>query len=588
MPLRIEDYALIGDGRSAALVGNDGSIDWLCLPRFDAPALFAALLGTPEHGRWRIAPAGGVERVERRYRGDSMVLETVFNTGTGVVRVVDAMPFGRAGSGVTRLVEGVDGNVAMRMDLAIRFDYGSRPPWLRKGPHDVRAVAGPDAAILRAGAEPRIEGDDVVADFEVAAGRSRAFDLAWHPSHEAPPPPIAPERAIPEAESWWRNWSAQGTLSGADRDAVARSLLTLKALIHAPTGGIVAAPTTSLPELIGGGRNWDYRYAWLRDSAFTLEALLAAGHLDEARAWRSWLARTLGGRPSEPRIMYSLDGHTRLDEWAIDWLPGFEGSRPVRVGNAAHRQVQLDVPGEVLDSFDRALRAGLEPDPEADRRVLALVESIEGRWREEDEGIWEIRGRRRHFTHSKVMAWVAFDRALKVADAVGAADAPLDRWRATRDEIHEQVCTFGFDRSRNTFVQFYGSSDLDASLLVIPLVGFLPADDPRVVGTVAAIGRELMADGFVLRYRPDAELEGLSGGEGAFLACSFWLVEALALQGRREEARSLFDRLLATRNDVGLLAEEFDPRAGRLLGNFPQAFSHYALVRAARALGEGG
>jgi GH15 family glucan-1,4-alpha-glucosidase len=586
MPLKIEDYALIGDGRSAALVGIDGSIDWLCLPRFDSPALFAAILGAREHGRWRIAPSGEVVHVERRYRGETMVLETVFTTATGRARVVDAMPFGRPGSGVTRLVEGVEGVVPMRMDLAIRFDYGVKPPWLRKAAHDVRAVSGPDSVIVRAGAELAIEGDDIVADFEAAAGHSRAFDLAWHPSHEAPPAPIAAERAISEAEAWWRKWSARATFAGEHRDAVLRSLLVLKALIHFPTGGIVAAPTTSLPELLGAERNWDYRYAWLRDSAFTLEAMIAAGHLDEVRAWRGWLARTLGGRPEEPRIMYSLDGHTRLEEWIIDWLPGYEGSHPVRVGNAAHRQVQLDVPGEVLDTLVKAHRAGLEPDPDIGGRLIGLIESIAHHWREEDEGIWEIRGKRRHFTHSKVMAWVGFDRAVKMAWALGLRDAPLDRWRAAREEIREQVSVRGFDRLKDTFVQYYGSEDLDASLLMIPLVGFLPPEDPRVLGTVAAIERELMDDRFVLRYRPDSELEGFSAGEGAFIACSFWLVEVLALQGRCGEARELFDRLLAIRNDVGLLSEEYDPHARRLLGNFPQAFSHYALVRAARALSD--
>jgi GH15 family glucan-1,4-alpha-glucosidase len=583
----IEDYALIGDGETAALVSRAGSIDWLCVPRFDSPACFAALLGRPEHGCWRLVPRDAVRAVRRRYRDATLVLETDFETDAGAVTVVDCMPL-RAGPPVLiRQVIGRRGTVAMRMVLVIRTDYGSVVPWVRRSARGIRAVAGPDALTLTTDVPLRGEGLTTVSDFALAAGDRRSLALAWHPSHLPAPAPVEPDDAVAETEAWWRRWAERCTYEGPDREAVLRSLITIKALIYEPTGGIAAAPTTSLPEQLGGVRNWDYRLCWVRDATFALDALVLGGYLDEARAWRQWLMRALAGTPEQLQIMYGLRGERRLTELELPWLPGYEGSAPVRIGNAAHAQFQLDVWGEMLDAAHAAERAGLEPDPENWRVITKLMEHLKAVWTEPDEGIWEVRGPRRHFTHSKVMAWVAADRMVKLSGAM-SGPAPTDRWRVLRAAIHEDVCRHGFDAARNAFVQSYGSRDLDASLLMIPLVGFLPAEDPRVRGTVAAIERELRADGFVRRYTTESGVDGLPPGEGVFLACSFWLVDNLVLLGRRPEARRLFDRLLALRNDVGLLAEQYDPRARRLLGNFPQALSHIALINSACNLSQAG
>jgi GH15 family glucan-1,4-alpha-glucosidase len=591
MPMRIEDYAIIGDCRTAALVGRDGSIDWFCAPRFDSGACFAALLGTPEHGRWKVAPASGAEvrEVRRRYRPGSLVLETEFTTGSGVVRLTDAMAIDSPSPTLGRLVEGVRGEVPVRSELIIRFDYGSVVPWVQRVDGHTSAIAGPDMLRLRPAVEHHGEGMKTVAEFPVSAGQRVPMTLAWHPSYEPPPPEVAAEAAIERADAWWRAWSdrCQGD-DGAhvDRDTVVRSLLTLKALTYAPTGGIVAAASTSLPEKIGGVRNWDYRICWLRDATFTLIAMLGSGYLDEARAWRDWLLRAAAGRPDSLQIMYGLAGERRLVEWEVPWLPGFEGSAPVRVGNAASGQFQLDVYGEVADALYQAHSSGLAPLDDAWRMAQVILSFLEAAWKQPDEGIWEVRGGRRHFTHSKVMAWVAFDRAVKAVERHDQSAEHVDRWRAARDEVHAQVCREGFHPGRNAFVQSYGSDLLDASLLMIPLVGFLPATDPRVVGTVEAIQSELVHDGFVHRYDTGAEnVDGLPPGEGVFLPCTAWLADNLALQGRRCEARAVFDRLLDVRNDVGLLAEEYDPGSKRLLGNFPQAFSHVSLVNTARNLG---
>jgi GH15 family glucan-1,4-alpha-glucosidase len=581
MPARIEDYALLGDCYTAALVGRDGSIDWLCLPRFDSGACFAAVLGTPEHGRWLLAPAGDLRAVRRRYRPGSLVLETDLETADGLVTVVDCMPlrYNNAPS-LVRVVEGRRGTVRMRLELVIRFDYGSIIPWVQRTADGLSAIAGPDRLLLHTRVPLHGVGFTTVAEFDVAAGQREEFTLLWHPSHEDPPPPLDPDWAIGETERWWGRWSTRCAYTGRWRDAVVRSLVTLKALTYAPTGGIVAAPTTSLPEQLGGVRNWDYRYCWLRDATFTLFALLNTGYLEEARAWRSWLLRAVAGRPAEARILYGVAGERRLPELVLDWLPGYEQSRPVRVGNAASEQFQLDVYGEVIDALYHARLAGLEPDPNAWPLAVALLEFLEAAWRRPDEGIWEVRGPRRHFTHSKVMAWVALDRGVKAIERFGF-QGPLERWRRERDAIHAEVCRDGFDPGLNSFVQSYGSKDLDASLLMIPLVGFLPPTDARVRGTVAAVEQQLLADGFVLRYRTHRETDGLPEGEGAFLPCTFWFADNLYLQGRQQEAEQLFERLLGLRNDVGLLSEEYAPRARRLVGNFPQAFSHVALVNTA-------
>jgi GH15 family glucan-1,4-alpha-glucosidase len=584
----IEDYGLIGDLQTAALVSRTGCIDWLCFPRFDSGACFAALLGTEEHGQWVLSPATPVIEARRRYRGDTLVLETELTTGDGTVRLIDFMPPRGEAPDVVRIVEGVEGRVPMHMRLTIRFDYGSIVPWVRRRDEGLIAVAGPDALFLQTPVELEGRNFHTVADFEVGPGDRVPFVLTWFPSNHPRPASTDADVALGETESFWEEWVRSCAHGGRFRDALVRSLVTLKALTYKPTGGIVAAPTTSLPELAGGVRNWDYRFCWLRDATLTLLALVRAGYDDEARAWRDWLLRAIAGLPERLQIMYGIGGERRLTEIELDWLPGYEGSRPVRVGNAASGQLQLDVYGEVADALYHARRAGLEPSADAMALNAKLLEWLEDGWRQPDEGIWEVRGPRRHFTHSKVMAWVAFDRGIRTCeefDIVG----PVDRWRAVRDEIHDEVVHRGFDPERGSFTQSYGSKRLDASLLMIPLVGFLPADDPRMIGTVAAIERELVRDGFVVRYRADeenAEVDGLPPGEGTFLPCSFWLAQVYALQGRLEEAETLFERLLSLRNDLGLLSEEYDVQTGRLTGNYPQAFTHLALVETALALEE--
>jgi len=578
----IEDYALIGDLRTAALVGRDGSIDWLCLPRFDSPACFAALLGTPDNGRWRIAPAGGARSEARRYRKGSLVLETSFETATGGVTVTDFMPHrgGESRVDVVRVVRGEHGAVPMELELRLRFDYGSVVPWVRKRDFGLSAVAGPDAVEFYCTLPLENRDFRSRAAFEVRQGETHAFRLTWHPSHHAAPRPSDPLSQCKRTDAWWRHWSGQLRYEGPWREAVERSLITLKALIYDPTGSIVAAPTTSLPEQLGGPRNWDYRYSWLRDATLTLRALVHAGYLAEAAAWRSWMVRAVAGQPEKLQIMYGIGGERRLTEQELPWLAGYGGSRPVRIGNAAADQLQLDTYGEMMDLSDMARRAKLEQDDEAWRVQKVLLEHLEDHWRDPDQGIWEVRGAPRHFTHSKIMAWVAVDRSVKAVEEFGL-DGDAARWRTLRHEIHSDVCRHGFNAKRNSFVQYYGGEALDAALLMIPRVGFLPPGDPRVVGTVEAIERELMQGGFVLRYRTQQDVDGLPQGEGVFLACSFWLAEALELIGRHDDAVRLFERLLAIRNDVGLLAEEYDPKTKRHLGNFPQALSHIALVNAA-------
>jgi len=589
MPLRIEDYALIGDCESAALVGNDGSIDWLCLPRFDAAACFAALLGGPEHGRWLLAPVGGVRRVRRRYRPGSLVLETTFETDDGVVTLLDCMTLRDGTADVVRIVVGGSGTVDMRGELVIRLDYGAVVPWVRRMDDTLVAIAGPDALYYRTPVEHHGENLRTVSEFRVTEGDRVPFTLTWQPSHVPPPDPTDPEAGLAETESWWSAWSDRCRHEGPWREAVQRSLIVLKALTYARTGGTIAAPTTSLPEAIGGARNWDYRYCWLRDATFTLYALMSGGYVEEACAWREWLVRAVAGDPTTLQIMYGLGGERRLTELELHWLPGYEGSVPVRVGNAAHRQPQLDVYGEVMDALHGARRNGLPPDENAWKLQLALMEHLEGAWEQPDAGIWEIRGELRQFTHSKVMAWVAVDRAIAAVERFHCpCEISLDRWRALRRRIHEEVCRGGWDDELGSFVQSFGSKALDASLLMLPLVGFLPATDPRMLGTVERIQQHLTYDGFVRRYDPDRAIDGLAGGEGTFLMCTFWLVDNLALQGRRDEAIALFEQLLALRNDVGLLAEEWDPAARRMLGNFPQAFSHVAIVNSATILARDG
>jgi len=578
---KIEDYALIGDLQTAALVERGGSIDWLCFPRFDSGACFAALLGDAENGRWLLAPVGE-SRASRRYLHDTFVLETTWTTPDGVVRVFDFMPPRGKAPDVVRIVEGVRGSVRMRSELAIRFDYGQIVPWVRHV-DDVRlAVAGPDALAFRTPAPTRGENMQTISEVTVEEGERVPFVLTWFPSHAAAPEPIDPERALADTESFWRSWNAQRSFDVPDewRQILHRSLMVLKALTYQPTGGIVAAPTTSLPEWIGGVRNWDYRYCWLRDATLTLTAFLHAEHVEEARAWRAWLLRAVAGDPADLQIMYGVAGERRLTELELPWLSGYESSAPVRIGNAASEQLQVDVFGEVMDALFQARVHGISKELAAWRLQQVLLGGLEATWTEPDDGIWEIRGERRHFVHSKVMAWVAFDRAVRSVEAQDL-DGPVDRWRALRDEIHAEVCDRGFDESLGSFVQSYGSRELDASLLLIPLVGFLPADEPRVRGTVEAIERELLADGLVLRYRSDEGVDGLPAGEGVFLPCSFWLVDCYELLGRHDDAHALFSRLVGLANDVGLLSEEYDPRERRLLGNFPQAFTHLTLVNTA-------
>ncbi|WP_100497910.1 glycoside hydrolase family 15 protein [Geodermatophilus chilensis] len=582
---RIEDYGLIGDLQTAALVDRTGSIDWLCFPRFDSPACFAALLGDERAGRWLLAPRGAGACTRRRYRGDSLVLETEWETPDGTVRVVDLMPPRGQAPDVVRIVEGVSGRVPMHTELALRFDYGHVPPWTRTVDGELAGVAGPDAVWLRSDVPVEQRDGLVRGEFEVSAGESVAFVLTHAASHLPRPRAADPHRALAETEDFWADWIGRCRYTGDWAGAVRRSLLTLKALTYAPTGGILAAATTSLPEQLGGSRNWDYRFCWLRDATFTLQALLGTGYLAEAQAWRDWLLRAAAGDPSELRIMYALDGSRRIPEVEIPWLPGYEGASPVRVGNAAAGQFQLDVWGEVLDGLHLARRSGLAGTADGWDLQHALLDFLEGAWDEPDNSLWEVRGPRRHFVHSKVMAWAGVDRAVSAVEDFGL-DGPVDRWRRLRQEIHDDVCRHGYDADRGTFTQFYGSQGLDAALLLIPRVGFLPWDDPRVVGTVTAVQRELDQDGFLLRYRTDVDggVDGLPGDEGAFLACSFWLADALTGIGRRAEAEALFTRLLDLSNDLGLLSEEYDVAAGRQVGNTPQAFSHVGLVNTARHL----
>lgn len=585
MSSRIEDYALIGDCHTAALVARNGSIDWLCFPRFDSGACFAALLGNEEHGCWTLSPAGEIRRIRRSYHDDTLVLETEYETADGAVSVIDCMPPRSKEADLVRIVVGKRGQVPMRMQLVLRFDYGSIIPWVRRTENGICAVAGPDTLTLQSDVNLRNENFKTEAEFTIFAGQRLRFVLIWHPSHESDSVTVDAETLLAQTEQWWREWSGRCTYKGPYRDSVVRSLVTLKALTYAPTGGIVAAPTTSLPEWLGGIRNWDYRYCWVRDATFTLYALMLAGYTAEAAAWRDWLLRAVAGKPSQMNIMYGLAGERRLPEMELHWLPGYEGSAPVRIGNAAWEQFQLDVYGELMDAMHLARRGGLAPDENAWRVERALTDYLESTWSEPDNGIWEMRGPKRHFTHSKVMAWVAVDRMVKAVDNFGL-QGPVERWRSLRAKIHDEVCRNGFDRGRNTFVQYYGGTELDASLLMIALVGFLPPGDPRIKGTVEAIERDLMDDGFVLRYRTKLKVDGLPPGEAPFLACSFWLADNLALMGRREDARLLFERLLSLCNDVGLLAEEYDPATKRHLGNFPQAFSHVALINTASNLSQ--
>ena len=580
---RIEDYAVIGDLHTAALVGRDGSIDWLCLPHFDSPACFAALLDSPDAGRWRLAPAGAAQCTSRRYRPDTLVLETEWRTPEGAVRVLDLMPPRGEAADVVRIVEGLSGAVPMVGELRLRFDYGQVVPWVRRDERGVTAVAGPDAAYLDTPAPVRGQDLATFSEFTIRPGERVPFVLTWAPSWHRRPGRVDAEHALVQTDGFWREWSGRSRITGPYRDPVQRSLITLKALSFAPTGGIVAAATTSLPEQIGGPRNWDYRYCWLRDATLTLQSLLAAGYTGEATAWRDWLLRAVAGDPAKLQIMYGLDGARRLPEQELPWLAGYEGSAPVRVGNAAAGQLQLDVWGEVLDGLSLTRKARMHDVDDSWDVQVALMEHLEGAWQEPDNGLWEMRGPRRHFTHSKVMAWVAADRMVDGVRNSGLP-GPLERWTALRETIHADVLARGYDTEQSSFVQAYGGTDLDASLLLIGRVGFLPPNDPRVVGTVRAIEQRLTQDGLVLRYRTDAGDDGLPPGEGVFLACSFWLVDALHGAGRRGDAVALFERLLSLRNDVGLLSEEWDTAAQRQLGNTPQAFSHFPLIMSALQL----
>jgi GH15 family glucan-1,4-alpha-glucosidase len=584
-PLAIEDYALIGDCRTAALVGRNGSIDWLCWPRFDSGACFAALLGNSDTGSWRIFPAAPVTQVSRAYRDATMILETIFETATGSVAVVDFMAMGQEDSSVVRWVEGRAGTVAMNMDLVLRFDYGSSVPWvvqLADG-SGISAVVGPDRVVLRAPV-PLVGRDlSTHAVFTVAAGEVVAFVLTYRASHLPLPPPVDANMALATTEAHWRHWSARCRYDGTWSAEVRRSLMTLKALTFAATGGIVAAPTTSLPEQLGGGRNWDYRFCWLRDAALTLDALMQGGHYDEAQAWRDWLQRAIAGSPQQLQIMYGVGGERRLTEFELPLLAGYQGASPVRIGNGAAGQLQLDIYGEVMDAIARARAGGIRGETSAWPLQCAMLEHLEQVWQLPDEGLWEVRGGRRHFTFSKIMVWVAYDRSIRDAELYNL-EAPLAHWRELRETIHATVCAEGFDAGLNAFGQSFGSKEMDASLLLIARMGFLPADDPRVIGTVAEIERQLLSGGFVLRYRTEAGIDGLPPGEGAFLACSFWLADIYSLMGRNAEAEAMFLRLLALCNDVGLLSEQYDPQARRLVGNFPQAFSHTALIATALRL----
>ena len=584
-PAKIEDYAFLSDTQTGALVSRDGCIDWLCFPRFDSPACFASLLGEKKNGHWRFWPADKIDKINRRYRGDTLIVETEIETAGGAVRLIDFMPPRGKNPDIIRIVEGLRGEVRMEMELIIRFEYGLIIPWVRKAHDGLEAIAGPDGLILRAPVETRGKDLTTVADFTVKKGERVPFVLTWFASHEEPPRAINPEHALRDTEKFWSEWAGRLHYSGPWRDAIMRSLITLKGLTYAPTGGLVAALTTSLPEEIGGVRNWDYRYCWLRDATFTLVTLMRVGYRDEAKSWRQWLLRAIAGSASQMQIMYGVHGERRLDEREIPWLSGYENSKPVRIGNAASNQFQLDVFGEVLLAMQQSHEMGLETDESDWRLQVQLMRFLEAHWHEPDEGIWEVRGGRKHFTHSKMMAWLAFDRAIKLAEACQHSGKDyIPRWKKTRDYIHREVCERGYNKDKNAFTQSYGSDAIDASLLMMLRVGFLPPSDPRVRGTIEAIERELVQDGLVLRYRTEEHVDGLPGREGTFLPCSFWLVNCLHLIGRTDDAKAMFERLLALRNDLGLISEEYDPITKRQLGNFPQAFTHLALVNSARIL----
>jgi GH15 family glucan-1,4-alpha-glucosidase len=583
---KIEDYGLIGDCETAALVGRDGSIDWLCWPAFDSDACFAALLATPKQGRWCIAPVEDVTSSSRRYRDNTLILETRFETANGTIALIDFMPPRGAASDVVRLVHGVNGRVKLKMELIIRFGFGVDIPWVKRTEDGaLLAICGPDMTVLRTPVETRGEDMTTVADFEVAAGETIPFVLTYGPSHLPAPAPIDPEQALRDTEDFWTEWCSHCTYEGDYRDLVMRSLLTLKALTYAPTGGIVAAPTTSLPEKLGGARNWDYRFCWLRDATFTLLALMNSGYTEEASAWHNWLLRAAAGAPANMQIMYGIKGGRRLLEWVADWLPGYEGAQPVRIGNAAHAQLQLDVYGELMDAFHQTRMAELDLGEETWDLECKVLEHLAEVWDQPDQGIWEIRGDGQHYVSSKMMTWVAYDRGIKSAEKFGF-DAPLDQLRRLRDTIHRDVCDKGFDREQNAFVEAYGSKVLDASILLLPSVGFLPASDPRVRGTIAAVERYLIRDGFVLRHDPRKVSNERQPIEGAFLACSLWLADAYVLAGEIDKAQAMFDRVVAVANDLGLLAEEFDTGAGRQTGNFPQALTHIALINSAHNLSD--
>jgi len=580
---KIEDYAFLSDTQTGALVSRDGCVDWLCFPRFDSGACFASLLGTRDNGHWRFWPKEKIDKTNRRYRGETLILETEIETKSGAVRLIDFMPPRGENPDLIRIVEGIRGEVAMQMELIIRFDYGRTIPWVRTAHGGLEAIAGPNGLILRTPVKTWGKDLTTVAEFNVSKGDRVPFVLTWFASHSKPPRAIHADHALRDTERYWKKWAKRCHRKTPWDDAVVRSLVTLKGLTYAPTGGIVAAATTSLPEEIGGVRNWDYRYCWLRDATFLLLGLMRLGFVDEARSWREWLLRAIAGSASQMQIMYGVDGQRRLEEYEIPWLSGYEKSKPVRVGNAASEQFQLDVFGEVLDAMYQTHRSGIETDDAEWRLLVQLMKFLESNWDKPDNGIWEVRGGRKHFTHSKMMAWLAFDRAVKLVETCNcAAGENLERWQKIRDEIHTEVCQRGYNIDKKAFTQFYGTDALDASLLMMPLIGFLPATDERVRNTIEAIQRELLHDGFVLRYLPEEEgVDGLPGREGVFLPCSFWLVDCLYLIGRKKDARELFERLLNVRNDLGLLAEEYDPKSKRQLGNFPQAFSHVALVNAA-------
>ena len=580
---KIEDYAFLSDTQTGALVSRDGCVDWLCFPRFDSGACFASLLGTRDNGHWRFWPKEKIDRTNRRYRGETLILETEIETKSGAVRLIDFMPPRGENPDLIRIVEGIRGEVAMQMELIIRFDYGRTIPWVRTAHGGLEAIAGPNGLILRTPVKTWGKDLTTVAEFNVSKGDRVPFVLTWFASHSKPPRAIHADHALRDTERYWKKWAKRCHRKTPWDDAVVRSLVTLKGLTYAPTGGIVAAATTSLPEESGGVRNWDYRYCWLRDATFLLLGLMRLGFVDEARSWREWLLRAIAGSASQMQIMYGVDGERRLEEYEIPWLSGYEKSKPVRVGNAASEQFQLDVFGEVLDAMYQTHRSGIETDDAEWRLLVQLMKFLESNWDKPDNGIWEVRGGRKHFTHSKMMAWLAFDRAVKLVETCNcAAGENLERWQKIRDEIHTEVCQRGYNTDKKAFTQFYGTDALDASLLMMPLIGFLPATDERVRNTIEAIQRELLHDGFVLRYLPEEEgVDGLPGREGVFLPCSFWLVDCLYLIGRKKDARELFERLLNVRNDLGLLAEEYDPKSKRQLGNFPQAFSHVALVNAA-------